>query len=116
METDLFDIIADVLQGDALALHLFITSLDYVLRTSIDLIKENGFLLKKKKARTRRYPPDDIALLINTPIQAESLLYNQEQAGGGIGLNVNANKTEYMCFKSGGAISTLSYEPLKLID
>ena len=49
-----FVIVAGVLQGDTLALHLFIICLDYVLRTSIDKIKENGFELTKK--RSRRYP------------------------------------------------------------
>ena len=57
---------------------------------------------------------DDITLLANTPTQAESLLHFQEQAAGGIGLHVNANKTEYTCFKR-GAISTLNASPLKLI-
>ena len=42
---------------------------------------------------------DDLALLTNTPAQAESLLHNLKQAAGGIGLRVNANKTEYMYFK-----------------
>ena len=40
---------------------------------------------------------DDIALMANTPNQAESLLHSLEQAAAGIGLYVNANKTEYMC-------------------
>ena len=53
-DTDYFDIFADVLQGDTLAPYLFITSLDYVLRISIDKIKENGFKLTKE--RSRRYP------------------------------------------------------------
>ena len=52
--TDFFDIVAGILQGDTLALYLFIICLDYVLRTPIDLIKENGFTLKK--ARSRLYP------------------------------------------------------------
>ena len=30
---------------------------------------------------------DDIALLVNTPTQAESLLHSQEQAADGIGLS-----------------------------
>ena len=47
-DTDSFDIVAGVLQGDTLAPYLFIICLDYVLRTSIVLIK-NGFTLKKKK-------------------------------------------------------------------
>ena len=52
-DTEYFDIVAGVLQGDTLAPYLFIICLDYVLRTSIDKIKENGFELTKK--RSRRY-------------------------------------------------------------
>ena len=43
-----FDIVTGVLHEDTLALYLFIICLDYVLRTSIDLIKGNIFTLKKK--------------------------------------------------------------------
>ena len=50
METEYFDIVAGVLQGYTLALYLFIISLDYVLRTSIDKINENSFALTKKRA------------------------------------------------------------------
>ena len=73
-DTEYFDIVAGVLQGDTLAPYLFIICLDYVLRTSIDKIRENGFDLTKK--RSRRYPAetityayyaDDIAILANTP-------------------------------------------------
>ena len=46
-DTDYFDIVAGVLQGDTLAPYL--CSLDYMLRTSIDKMKENGFKLTKKK-------------------------------------------------------------------
>ena len=99
-DTDYFDIVAGVLQGDILASYLFI-----VLRTSIDKIKENGFKLSKK--RSRRYPAktitdadyaDDIALLANAPAQDETLLHSPERAAAGIGLHVNAHKTEYMCY------------------
>ena len=38
-DTEYFDIVAGVLQGDTLAPYLFIICLDYVLRTSIDKIK-----------------------------------------------------------------------------
>ena len=51
METDYFDIVAGELQRDTLTLYLFIICLD-VLQTSIDLIKENGFTLAKKKKRS----------------------------------------------------------------
>ena len=48
--TDYFDIVAGVLRGDALASYFFIICVDYVLRPSIDKMKENGFKLTKKKA------------------------------------------------------------------
>ena len=78
-DKEYFDIVAGVLQGDALAPYLFIICQDYVLRTSIDKISENGFDLRKKRSRT--YPAktitdanyaDDIAILANTPNQAET--------------------------------------------
>ena len=71
--TEYFDIVAGVLQGDTLAPYLFIICLNYMLRTWIDKISENGFELTKK--RSRRYPAktitdadyaDDIAILANT--------------------------------------------------
>ena len=122
-DTEYFDIVAGVLQGDTLTPYLFIICLDYVFRISIDKIKENGFELTKK--RSRRYPAktitdtdyaDDAAVLANTPNQAETLLHNLEQAAAGIGLHVNAHKTEYMCFNQTGDISTLDRTSLKLVD
>ena len=50
-DTNYFDIAAEVLQGDTLAPYFLITCLDYVLRTSIDKIKENGFEQTKKRSR-----------------------------------------------------------------
>ena len=47
-DTDYFHIVASVLHGDTLAPYLFIINLDYVLCTSIDLMKENGFKLAKE--------------------------------------------------------------------
>ena len=122
-DTDYFDIVAGVLQGDTLAPYLFLICLDYVLRTSIDNIRENGIELTKK--RSRRYPAktmtdadyaDDIALLANTPNQAETLLHSSERAAAGIGLHVNAYRTEFMCFNQKGDISTLDGTSLKLVD
>ena len=54
---------------------------------------------------------DDIAILANTPDQAETLLHSLERAAASIGLHVNAHKTEYMCYNQTGDISTLK-EPL----
>ena len=39
------------MQGDTLVPYLFIICLEYVLRTSIDKMKENGSKLTKKKSR-----------------------------------------------------------------
>ena len=57
-DIDFFDIVTGVLQGDTLVPYLFIICLDYALRTSIDLMKENGFTLEK--ARSRRYSAQTI--------------------------------------------------------
>ena len=92
MKTDYFDIVG-VLKGDILAPYLFIICLNYVLK-----MKYNGFKLTKE--RSRRYPAhtitdadyaDDIAVLANTPAQAETQLHSQERAASGIGLHVNAH-------------------------
>ena len=92
---DYFDIVAGVLQGDTLAPYPFIICLDYVLRMSIDLMKENGFKLVKE--RSRRNPAqtimdadytDDMVLLTNSPAQVESLLHSLDWATGGIGIHV----------------------------
>ena len=69
--------------------------------------------LYNKKAGSRQYPAqtimntdytDKTALLANTTTQPES--HNLKQAAGGIGLHVNADKTEYMCFNQKRDIST----------
>ena len=123
LDTEYFDSVSGVLQEDTLAPYLFIICLDYVLRTSIDKIRENGFELTKK--RSRRYPAktitdadyaDDIVILVNTPNQAETLLHSLERAAAGIGLYVNAHKTEYMGYNQTGDISILEGTPLKLVD
>ena len=111
METEYFDII------------IFIICIDYVLRTSIDKIKENCFDLTKKRSRwclaktiTDTDYADDIAILTNTPNQAETLLHSLERAAAGISLHFNAHKTEYMCFNQTGDISTVDGTFLKLVD
>ena len=122
-DTEYFDIVAGVIQGDTLAPYLFIICLDYVLRTSIDKIRENGFELTKK--RSKMYPAktitdadyaDDLALMANTPNQAETLLHSLERAAAGIGLHVNAHKTEYICYNQTGNITTLDGASLRLVD
>ena len=83
-DTEYFDIVAGLLPRDTLAPYLFIICLDYGLRTSIDKIRENGFELTKKRSRrhtaktiTDADYTDDIAILVNTPNQAETLVWNE---------------------------------------
>ena len=87
--------------GDKLASYLFILCIDNILWMLTDLIKENDLTLKM--ARSRRYLAETIKdyliFFTNTSDQAEFLLHSLEQTAGGIGPNVNANKTEYMCLK-----------------
>ena len=89
----------------------------------MDKIRENSFELKKK--RSRRYSAktitdadyaDDIALLANTPNQAETLLHSLERAAAGIGFHVNAYRTESLCYNQTGDISTQDGTSLKLVD
>ena len=58
---------------------------------------------------------DNIALLANAPAQAKFLLHSLEWATTGIGLHVNAHKTEYMRFNQRHDISTLNGSSLKLV-
>ena len=79
-DTEFFDIIAGVLQGDTLAPYLFIIVLDYVLR-NLDQNKNLSFTLRKQLSR--RYPAeiltdtdfaDDLALLSDKIGNTENLL------------------------------------------
>ena len=45
-----------------------------------------------------------------------TLLHSLERAAAGIGLHVNANKTEYMCYNQTGNIATLDGASLKLVN
>ena len=103
-ETNLFEVIVGVLQGDTLAPFLFIIALDYALReatrdTSI------GFTLEKRQGS--RKPTifttgadfgDDLVLLSNYVEQTQLLLQRLEIQGKTIGLQINCKKTEYMMF------------------
>ena len=115
--------VPDVQQEVTLALYLFIICQDYTLGTSIDIMKDDSFNLAKEISR--RYPAqtitdvdytDDIELLANTRAQPETLLHGLERAVAGIGIHVNADKTEYRYFNQRGGISTLNGSSLKLVD
>ena len=55
-------------------------------------------------------------LLANTLAQAETLLHGLKWAAAGIGVHVNADKTEYICFNQRGDISRLNSNSLKLVE
>ena len=78
--------------------------------------KEKKQKVPRKKTITDAVYADDIAILANTPNQAETLPHSLERAAAGIGLHVNAHKTEYMCYNQTGDISTLDGTSLKLVD
>ena len=84
-DTDYFDIVAGVLEGDTLAPYLFIIYLEYLLRTSVDKMKDHSFKLTKE--RNIRYPAhmiadadytNDMALLANTLTEAKTQLHSLE--------------------------------------
>ena len=105
-ETELFDILAGVLQGDTLAPYLFVIVLDYALRTAIDGREEElGFHLERR--RSRRVGPevvtdldfaDDIALLSMDIHQAQEMLQKVEECVGKVGLKMNSSKTKFMSY------------------
>ena len=95
-DTDYFNIVTGVLQGDTLAPYLFIICLEHMLQTSLNLMKGNGFMLAK--VRSRNYPTrtitdadyaDDIALLANTSVRTKSLLHSLELAASGLHVKRN---------------------------
>ena len=108
-----------MIDSSSIAVHAFVSRVS--MSFSVD--ETLGFELTKK--RSRRYSAktiidadyaDDIAIQANTPNQAETFLHSLERAAAGIGLHVNAHKTEYMCFNQAGDITTLDGTSLKLVD
>ena len=105
-ETELFQILAGVLQGDTLAPYLFAIVLDFAMRQAIDgKESELGFTLEKR--RCSRQPAvaiadldfaDDIALLAEGIDEAQQLLARVEHEANNVGLYLNSDKTEVMTF------------------
>ena len=111
-DTDNFDIVAGIFQGDIYTISI------HNLWTRIE--KSQKKKVWHKKARSRYNPAetiiaadyvDDLAFLDSTSAQVKSLLYSLVQAAKGIGLYVNSDKTEFMCFNENGDISSLDDKP-----
>ncbi|KAJ4947922.1 hypothetical protein JOQ06_009951, partial [Pogonophryne albipinna] len=101
-----FDILAGVMQGDTLAPFLFIMVLDYALRKAISGREQDlGFTLTPR--RSRRHPTvvltdldyaDDISLLSDIMEQAQELLNRVESECAKVDLRLNAKKTEVITY------------------
>ena len=122
-DTDFFDILAGVLQGDTLAPFLFVITLEYVLRTSLDKNSECGFTLTERLSS--RNPAnkltdvdyaDDLAITADTVLDAEKLLHLLEDAAKEVGLYVNASKTEHINFNQEGTIKTKAGNSIKAVE
>ena len=123
-DTDFFEILAGVLQGDTLAPFLFITALDYALRIATRDEKNVAFTLTE--ARSRRHQAitisdtdfaDDLALTSNTLEQAQLLLLRLEAAASQIGLHVNESKTKYISYNQPVSdLITLNGQKLDIVN
>ena len=120
-DTEFFNIIARLLQGDTLAPYLFIIVLDYVLR-NLDQNKTLGFTLRKQLSR--RYPAemltdadfDNVLVILSDKIRnAEKLLKILETAVASVGLYMNTTKTKLIAVNTEGIITAQNGCDLKQV-
>ena len=120
-DTEFFNIIARLLQGDTLAPYLFIIVLDYVLR-NLDQNKILGFTLRKQLSR--RYPAemltdadfDNVLVILSDKIRnAEKLLKILETAVASVGLYMNTTKTKLIAVNTEGIITAQNGCDLKQV-
>ena len=124
--TELFEILAGVLQGDTLAPYLFVIVIDYIMTVVIDEVPDAGFTVRP--ARSRRVKAekivdadfaDDIALITDTLSEAQALLDSLEAAASSIGLKLNDGKTKFMAINTpceDGSLSTSAGSSLKKVN
>ena len=120
-DTEFFNIIARLLQGETLAPYLFIIVLDYVLR-NLDQNKTLGFTLRKQLSR--RYPAemltdadfDNVLVILSDKIRnAEKLLKILETAVASVGLYMNTTKTKLIAVNTEGIITAQNGCDLKQV-
>jgi len=121
-ETEWFNMYTGVMQGDTLSPYLFIIVLDYVLRqTTKGKEEELGITLTPRK--TRRVGPktvtyldfaDNLAIISNHVNQAQTFLYQLEDAARTVGLTINSSKTKVMTFNQPREVNLLTREGKKL--
>ena len=124
-ETEPFDVVSGILQGDTLAPFLFIIVIDYIMRTSVDTINEKGFQYQPRRSSRHQALhitdadfADDIALLSDSLENAQVLLSSLESAANCTGLYFNEKKTECMPIniQDDSPIRTNSNNVLKCVD
>ena len=121
-ETQLFEILAGVLQGDTLAPYLFLIVLDYALRMAIEGKEEDlGFQLSKRWSRrvepeivTDFYFAGAIALLSEELYQAQELLQRVETSVAKVRLKMNEGKTKFVPFNQSRMDSLQTNDGTKL--
>ena len=112
-ETDFFQILTGVLQGNTLAPYLFVIVLDYVLRNTFDGKEEElGFKLhRRRSSRVKAVTvtdmdfADDLAITTEEEKQAQEALLRLETEAEKIGLVCNAKKTEFQSFNQEGPVN-----------
>ena len=123
-DAEFFQIHAGVLQGDTLALFLFIIALDYAMKKATRNPSETGFTIEP--SRSSRYLSvietdtdyaDDIAPLSDILEKARILLQRIELAAQEVGLHVNERKTKFMSYNvPQGDLRTLNRSALENVE
>ena len=117
-ETETFDIIAGVLQGDTLAPYLFVIVIDYVMRTAL-LGREYKLYFQLRKRKSRRVPPititdidfaDNIALVSEGIKESQEMLTRVEKSAKRVGISMNTGKIKYTSY------NTIQQFKIKAID
>ena len=121
-DTDFFDIIAGVHQGDTLAPFVFIICLYYILRTSVDKIKNLGFTLTKYRSSrhtaitiTDAVYADDIAFMSDTIPEAQSQVNSLETSCWRYRSLCECRKTKFVSYNQTGLIKTLNAKAMKYV-
>jgi hypothetical protein len=104
--TEVFDILAGVLQRDTLAPYLFIIVVDYIVTLTIDDDEtDSGFTLKpSRRGRvgeeklTDVKVAEDVSLVTDTAEGVLLLLERLKTAANSVGLAMNHSKTKFMPF------------------
>ena len=112
-ETDFFQIISGVLQGDTLAPYLFVIVLDHVM-CNIFNGKEEEFGFKLHRRRSSRIKPvtvtdldfaDDLAITTEDIKQAQEIMLRLEIEAEKVGLVCNADKTKFQSYNQDGEVT-----------